>query len=309
MTFKEKIEALFGFASPTYYRWKKEKRPIVELIENSFTEQELELFLQTNEIPYKIQFANKYFAKLNNEFTTYIIEDKGIKALMSALLLEKNVTLNNLNSAIISQYEKKNINQIDLTMYFDNQPSEQLKLYIFENYNQDWKLYLNSVDQYGQGWIKIYFEIMQLSIEKNIYDKIFSNTNKNIDYSAMPNISGKFTSIINPNNEKYKRKKFSKNRDIKLFERYVDLISNIKNAIVSDTYDDLDAYNYFDEFSLDIEPAEFDIDILPPDEIETLKVGKIKVYTEYINNSHINNLNFDDTDIYAEEFASDKEKI
>jgi hypothetical protein len=55
MTFKQIVEELFGFASPTYYRWKKEKRPIIELIKGSFTEQDIETFLDSGKLPYRIK--------------------------------------------------------------------------------------------------------------------------------------------------------------------------------------------------------------------------------------------------------------
>lgn len=48
--FKNIITELFGFAAPTYYRWKKENRPIVNLLEKYFSDEELNEFLLTNKI-------------------------------------------------------------------------------------------------------------------------------------------------------------------------------------------------------------------------------------------------------------------
>ena len=49
MNKKEIIEKLFGFTEATFYNWKKEKRPILDLIKY-FEEEELVEFLQTGKI-------------------------------------------------------------------------------------------------------------------------------------------------------------------------------------------------------------------------------------------------------------------
>jgi hypothetical protein len=50
MNFKNIIEMLFGFSAPTWYRWKKENRKIVTLVEEYFDEEVLEEFLTTGKI-------------------------------------------------------------------------------------------------------------------------------------------------------------------------------------------------------------------------------------------------------------------
>jgi len=47
---KEIIETLFGYSEATYYRWKKEERPIIKLIENYFDDEEIEEFVKTGKI-------------------------------------------------------------------------------------------------------------------------------------------------------------------------------------------------------------------------------------------------------------------
>jgi hypothetical protein len=44
------IANLFGFSVPTYYNWKREKRPIISLINSLYTEEEIQEFLDTNKI-------------------------------------------------------------------------------------------------------------------------------------------------------------------------------------------------------------------------------------------------------------------
>lgn len=46
MRYDELMSKLFGFSVPTYYNWKKEKRAIIDLIEQSFSTQQIEDFLE-----------------------------------------------------------------------------------------------------------------------------------------------------------------------------------------------------------------------------------------------------------------------
>lgn len=46
MRYDELMSKLFGFSVPTYYNWKKEKRAIIDLIEQSFSTQQIESFLE-----------------------------------------------------------------------------------------------------------------------------------------------------------------------------------------------------------------------------------------------------------------------
>lgn len=50
MTFKETMAALFSTAEGTYYKWKREERPIILLLEKYFTKEDLEEFLETGKI-------------------------------------------------------------------------------------------------------------------------------------------------------------------------------------------------------------------------------------------------------------------
>lgn len=49
MNNNELMSKLFGFSAPTYFRWKKENRPIIKLIEK-FSEEELVEYLSSGEI-------------------------------------------------------------------------------------------------------------------------------------------------------------------------------------------------------------------------------------------------------------------
>lgn len=57
MTFKQVMAKLFDTAEGTYYKWKKEKRPIISLLEKYFTKEDLEEFLEYSTVE-KLEFAN-----------------------------------------------------------------------------------------------------------------------------------------------------------------------------------------------------------------------------------------------------------
>jgi len=50
MNKKQIIESLFGFNFSTFYRWKSQNRPIVNILGKYFADDELEEFLETGEI-------------------------------------------------------------------------------------------------------------------------------------------------------------------------------------------------------------------------------------------------------------------
>lgn len=61
---------LFQYSRATYYSWKREKRPIILLIEKYFTKEDLEEFLQTNEIS-KLKNLDYYENILNLQLITF----------------------------------------------------------------------------------------------------------------------------------------------------------------------------------------------------------------------------------------------
>lgn len=57
MKYDELISNFFGFSIPTYYNWKREKRPIIKLIDKYFSEDELMEFLENERIA-KLEILN-----------------------------------------------------------------------------------------------------------------------------------------------------------------------------------------------------------------------------------------------------------
>ena len=59
---KENIKKILDISDKTYYNWKNQNRPIIELLHKYFTDSEIEEFLQTGEI---INFEATNYIKNN----------------------------------------------------------------------------------------------------------------------------------------------------------------------------------------------------------------------------------------------------
>ena len=72
---EKEILSLFKYSRGTYYSWKKEKRPIIKLIEKYFTEEDLKEFINTGRIS-KLETHNNYGISLSiaKEYLSYIKE-------------------------------------------------------------------------------------------------------------------------------------------------------------------------------------------------------------------------------------------
>ncbi|MGD9553116.1 MAG: hypothetical protein AB7D96_05435 [Arcobacteraceae bacterium] len=81
MNNNEIMSQLFGFSAPTYFRWKKEKRLIINLLEKFFSKEDLEEFLQTGEIE-RLEQDNTKTNKIDDinviliDYTKYQLKDK-----------------------------------------------------------------------------------------------------------------------------------------------------------------------------------------------------------------------------------------
>jgi len=72
MTFKETMAGIFSTAEGTYYKWKREKRPIISLLEKYFTKEDLVEFLETGKIS-KLEKPSENSYELDSVFEDYVI--------------------------------------------------------------------------------------------------------------------------------------------------------------------------------------------------------------------------------------------
>lgn len=231
---KEAIKKILDISDKTYYNWKNQNRPIILLLELCFSENELNTFLINNEKPYKISYADDYFFSLYHSLMHYIVSNDGSKALFTTLFNNKDVNIYNLENQILNEFTEKNLDNYDIIEYFNKKPDKKLLLYIFYNIDNNWLILEESLIKYK--WLKIYFEIFKLSIEKNIYDEIFGQPNKDIDVCIVPRPPFLFASYHNS--------------DL-IEDKYLYILLEIKESMIDGTYKNLPKYSPYDsEFNL-----------------------------------------------------------
>lgn len=126
MNFKEVIALLFDHSPGTWYRWKKEERLIVELIEKYFSKMDLEEFVKTKQI----SKLDKYY----HEVSLLKLSKLGIreKAILFHVL-KKNDSIKTKSELVDA------INNFDLVVLLKQQLSksfrEMLKLNIFPKFS------------------------------------------------------------------------------------------------------------------------------------------------------------------------------
>jgi hypothetical protein len=72
MKYEEVIAKLFDIHPKTYYKWRKENRPIIELIDKYFTKEELNEYLETNRIQELEEFKDFKKLKLSDEYQEFL---------------------------------------------------------------------------------------------------------------------------------------------------------------------------------------------------------------------------------------------
>lgn len=231
---KDAIKKILDISDKTYYNWKNQNRPIILLLELCFTENELNTFLLKNEKPYKISYADRYFSSLYHDLMHYIVSKNGAKALFTALFNNKNINNSNIENIILKEFGNSHLDDYDIIQYFNNKPKIELLLYIFYNIDNNWLMLKESLAEYK--WLISYFEIFKLSIEKNIYDEVFGQPNKNIDECIVPIPPDLFSSYFN---------------HTLIEDRYLHILLEIKESIIDGTYRELPKYSPFEnDFNL-----------------------------------------------------------
>lgn len=271
---KKLICELLGISEKSYYRW-KEDRKIFLLLEKCFSNSDLENFLETMQKPYKIEFADKYFIGLYQEFSKYIVFNKGVKALFTAIQNED--AIDNIDEVILKQYKNSLLDNYDVIKYFDNKPNNEILLYIKENKKLNWNMYKDSINDSNHLWLILYFEILQLSIEKNIYDEVFGQQNKEKRIQVClvpspPEFFGVYTNIY------------------RIQEKYINILNDVKKAIIDNNYEYLPKYDVFN--------SPFTINTMPlKDELENAINDKLYMDEDQKKHAHNKYTELEDKDI------------
>lgn len=191
MTKEQIMTELFEFSAPTYYKWyKKEKRRIFELLDYSFSLNELEEFLETGKIKKfdDLSFINKFYDDNAFAFISLFYETHYLK--------KDRFYIFSLAADIISSSREdidkiKNIEMFYTKLFKDNKfyndelfidviknspISNQLFFYIKLNIQENWapfRQYLSKEDNQVLSWLLNYIELIKISKTKGLFDEIF----------------------------------------------------------------------------------------------------------------------------------------
>ena len=157
MKFKDIIEELFGFSAPTWYRWKKENRKIVDLVEKYLSESDLEEFLEYGTVE-KLEFAN--------------LQDYGNRVAEFVKLLDKLqgfLYQDYINATHANYLEKKN----DISDIEALDRSLDLHTYIEDNIKR-----ITKVENEGLSYLALVFATDPLKSSENSEDFAVDNLSK-----------------------------------------------------------------------------------------------------------------------------------
>lgn len=128
MTFKETMAAVFSSSEGAYYKWKKENRPIINLIDKYFTKQDLQEFLQTGQINkfekledfdiYIKRIYYKWFKKYQNLAFREILDFYLAQFSQNYILEDKDGYL--LNECVVAKHQNidSSLNMIELLVSY-----------------------------------------------------------------------------------------------------------------------------------------------------------------------------------------------
>ena len=171
----DKILKLMGFSRNTYFNWRKEDRPVIKLIKDYFSEQDIKEFLETGQIT-KYRSVNEYHKRVERQFTSLFkdiketMDSEGLYLLLKFLNIYKSELLSNINSfnPILNigrvtpfnvflqkkliefsndkEIAKYNLNHdfAEFSVYLIELPFE-VKLFLYQSFNTDFK-YIQSED-------------------------------------------------------------------------------------------------------------------------------------------------------------------
>ena len=126
---KENIKKILDISDKTYYNWKNQNRPIIELLHKYFQDNEITEFLETGRISRlednkDQELLNNEASKIYNHFISVLyLKDKSLLRLFLVVINNANETSANLN-----------LNFIDLV--FESEGSKKDKINLLKEFNK-----------------------------------------------------------------------------------------------------------------------------------------------------------------------------
>lgn len=170
------MAGVFSTAEGTFYKWKKEERPIVALLERYFSKEDLEEFLNTGKVSRyeKSKLMSDLFEEIDYRYAQQFIYGNWC-ALRPYYYLLANATpkstVQTLRREIFELYQQKLLDGYDVSSYFENiNFSETIEAYINANLANNWSIFMESDIE---SFYKTLHMLLIRAAKKNVYDEIF----------------------------------------------------------------------------------------------------------------------------------------
>lgn len=200
---KQEIKQILSIADKTYYNWKKEKRPIINLLEKYFSKRDLEEYLEIGEV-FKLELLEYYEYELFQDVESFFndFQDLRIEFLFSFLYLSKQ--------KLLDKYENSNASFYDYYLYD-----------ILEEFKNEYAINANNIlgiDDFNEQFKELHITLMK--IKYPVYKYLIYNLK--FDFSIY---ISKFSHISTKNiQDVVLMMPFLINNDFKNINKYKDLL-------------------------------------------------------------------------------------
>ncbi|MFW2578778.1 hypothetical protein [Aliarcobacter butzleri] len=248
MVGEKNVLKLMCYSRNTYYVWKREKRPIIELIDKYFQDNEITEFLETGRISRlednkDQELLNNEASKIYNHFISVLYsKDKSLLRLFLVVINNANETSANLN-----------LNFIDLVLEAEGNKKDKINL-------------LKEFSKISQSSNILFFYSIKFMIQNKFENILYTFGEKGKitkDLSFIVNYIQFFLEIFYKK-EYIKWEEFDKNESIHLRdyeynlddEIIPDIPHNLDNIVLEDINDD--QINHYDDLNLDYDDLQED---------------------------------------------------
>lgn len=175
---------LFKYSPQTYFNHKKEKRPILELLEKYFTKRDIEEFLETGKISKleeleDLKIINNLIIDIYNNFVSSLYKKRASLLKLFLLVLHKSVVINsdiyNNFIELIFDSESEKEDKVELLKEFQKIQDTTLFFYSIKYMIKNEFKYINysyyDIDYFQSCYEEINFKIYNIELYLEIFLK------------------------------------------------------------------------------------------------------------------------------------------
>ncbi len=168
------IAKLVGNTERTIFAWKKEQRPIINLLEKYFSKQELEEFINTGKITKleRNELVNRLFYNIDYEFVEkFLLKSYSELKPFYYLFLDKSVFNSEIRKEmkIFELFKEEKLNHFDVKKYLSTNIESPMLAYMNYNIMNNWEIFYSAeVESIYKTFHKFLLKVAEL----NIYEKL-----------------------------------------------------------------------------------------------------------------------------------------